>query len=86
MPTCVDQVVDRPLAVADRIEDPPPRRLGDHLEDVERSGHVREYTSLHIYVQADVASSEWAVVDPPVVSHQIYVRELTPDLGGSPTL
>ncbi len=24
--------------------------------------------------------------DPPVVSHQIYVRELTPDLGGSPNL
>src|SRR5687767_10255115 len=51
---CFDQAVDRPLALADRIEYPSPRRLGNHLEDVERSGHADEYTLFHIYVQAYV--------------------------------
>ena len=35
----LDEVVHRALAVADRVEDPPPRRFGDHVEDVERGGH-----------------------------------------------
>ena len=35
----LDQLVHRPLALSDRVEDPPPRRFGDHLEDLERSWH-----------------------------------------------
>jgi hypothetical protein len=50
----VNQLVDGSLAVPDCVEDPPPSRFGDHLEDVERSGHDGHYTPNHIYVQAYV--------------------------------
>ena len=36
----LDQVIDRALAVANGIEDASPGRLGNHVEDVESSGHV----------------------------------------------
>jgi hypothetical protein len=52
-PDRVDQLTDRTLAVTDRVEDPPPRRFGDHLEDCERCGHrsnipTRVYTCKRI--------------------------------------
>jgi hypothetical protein len=46
----LDQLVHRPLALADRVEDPSPRRLGDYLEDVKHGGHQLEYTLIHIYI------------------------------------
>jgi hypothetical protein len=39
-PHGVDQLADGPLAVADGIEDPPPRRLGDHLQDSDLRSHA----------------------------------------------
>ncbi len=35
-----DQVVDRAFAVANGIEDASPGRLGNHIEDVQSSGHA----------------------------------------------
>ena len=40
-PDLRNQVIDRPLTLANRIEDPPPGRFGDHLEHVEHSRHGR---------------------------------------------
>ena len=50
----LDEVVDRPFAFADSVEDPSSGRLSDHLEDVERSGHGLKYTVTHIYVQTNI--------------------------------
>jgi hypothetical protein len=49
-PDLLDEVVDRPFAFADSVEDPSSGRLSDHLKDVERSGHGLKYTLTHIYV------------------------------------
>jgi hypothetical protein len=38
-PDLLDQVAHRTLGLANRVEDPPPRRLGDHVEDFERGRH-----------------------------------------------
>ena len=38
-PDLFDEVADRALGVADRVEDPSPGGVGDHVEDGERSGH-----------------------------------------------
>ena len=35
----VDKIAHRTLAIANRDEDAPPCRFGDHFEDVERNGH-----------------------------------------------
>lgn len=52
----VDQLPHRPLPVPEDIEDPPPRRLRDHIENSKRRGHELQHTRLRIYVQADVAA------------------------------
>jgi hypothetical protein len=39
-PDLLDQLGHRALGVADRVEDPPPCRFSDHLEDRECSRHV----------------------------------------------
>ncbi len=38
-PDQLDQIIDRALAVPNGIEDAPPRRFGDRVEDVQSSGH-----------------------------------------------
>ena len=53
-PDALDQVSDRALAIANGIEDAPPSRLGNHVQDGEGGGHllnIRQtiYTCNRIY-------------------------------------
>jgi hypothetical protein len=53
-PDLLDQLADRPLAVADGIEDSLPCRFGDRFEDRELYWHGDEHTLRNIYEQPHV--------------------------------